>query len=87
MNQAALRKRRQELQDLCEQQKLNWRERIKGLPENDDGVVSAALATLLKFNLRGSLDVSKPLAELERERKTLDEQAKQLEDLRRRLGP
>jgi hypothetical protein len=87
MNQATLQKRRQELQNLCEKQKLNWKERIKGLPENDDGVIVAALATCLHLSLRGVFNPSKPLAELEREGKAAEDQAKPLENLRRRLAP
>jgi hypothetical protein len=69
MNQSTLRKRRQELQDLCEKQKLNWKERVKGLPENDDGIIVAALATTLNFNLRKAFNPSTPIPELEREKK------------------
>jgi hypothetical protein len=85
MSQATLSKRRQELQQFCEQRKLDWKERIKGLPESDDGVILAALATTLKFNLQGAFRPSKPLAELERESKASEDQAKQLDELRRRL--
>jgi hypothetical protein len=87
MNQATLHKRRQELQGVCEQRKLNWKERIKGLPENDDRVIVAALATCLNFSLRGAFNPSKSLAELEREKKASEDQTKRLEDLRRRLAP
>jgi hypothetical protein len=87
MDQATLRKRRKELEQLCEQQKLNWRERIKGLAENDDGVILAALATCLNFSLRGAFNPGKPLADLERESKVSREQVKQLDDLRRRQAP
>jgi hypothetical protein len=86
MSKAMLRKRKQEMQDLCEQQKMNWKERIKGLPQNDDGVILAALATLLNFNLRGAFDPSKPLAQLELEKKASEDRARQLGELRRRLA-
>ena len=87
MNSTALLKRRQELQLHCEQQKINWKESVKNLPNDDDGVILAALATALKFSLRGAFDPSKSLADLESERKIAENEAKQLDDLRRRLAP
>jgi hypothetical protein len=85
MNPTTLKQRKQEFQKHCEQQKLHWKEGIKGLPD-DDGVVLAALATSLKFSLHGAFDPSRSLTELENERKVSEEEAKQLEDFRRRLG-
>ena len=87
MNSETFAKRRQQLEHQCEQEKLNWKERIKGLPTDDDGVIVAALSTLLKFRLRGAFDPSKSLSELDRERKASEEEARKLDDLRRRLAP
>jgi hypothetical protein len=87
MNSETLQKRRQQLEHQCEQEKVNWKERIKGLPADDDGVIAAALATLLKFRLRAVFDPSKSLRELDRERKASEEEARKLDDLRRRLAP
>jgi hypothetical protein len=87
MNHPMLRKRTQELMDHCDRQNLNWKERLKGLPGNDDRLTLAALATSLGFSLRGAFDPSKSLAELESEKKISQEESKQLDDLRRRLAP
>jgi len=60
MNQVTLRQRIQELQNLCEQQKINWGERIKRLPQDDDRLIVAGLATLLNLSLPGALNPSTP---------------------------
>jgi hypothetical protein len=87
MNSETLAKRRHQLEHQCELEKLNWKERIKGLPTDDDGVIVAALSTLLKFRLRAAFEPSKSLTELDRERKTSEAEAKKLDDFRRRLAP
>jgi hypothetical protein len=87
MNSETLAKRRKQLEHQCEQEKLNWKERIKDLPTDDDRVIVAALSTLLKFRLRAAFDPSKSLSELDRERKASEGEARKLDDLRRRLAP
>ena len=84
MNAAALSKRRKELEDRADQEKLDWKDRIKGL--TDEPVVVMALATVLGFNLRGVLDPSKSLADLDRQKKEIEAAKGHLAALRHAAG-
>jgi hypothetical protein len=79
MDAQVLSNRRKELEARADQEKLEWKYRIEGL--KDDRLVVLALATALGFNLRGALDPSKSLAELDRQRKEIQATSKHLEAL------
>jgi hypothetical protein len=79
MDAQALSSRRKELEVWADQEKLDWTDRIEGL--KDDHLVVMALATALGFNLRGALDPSKSIAELDRQRKEIEAASKHLEAL------
>jgi hypothetical protein len=67
MNAKALSERRKELEKQADKENLDWKDRIKGM--KDDHLIVLALATILGFNLRGVLDPSKSIAELEKHRR------------------
>lgn len=86
MNEEVIYKRRQELQLQCEREQLDWQERIKGLPEDDHGLILAVLATSLRFSLRGAFDPSKSIADLDRERQIVDAESKRFDCLTQGLN-
>ena len=70
MDSEALSNRRKELEARADQEKLDWKDRIKTL--KDERLVVLGLATLLGFNLRSALDPSKSIADLDRQRKEIE---------------
>jgi hypothetical protein len=84
MDSEALSKRRKELEARADQEKLDWKDRIKGL--KDDRVVVLALGTLLGFNLRDTLNPSKSIADLDRQRKEVEAAKGYLAALRHAAG-
>src|SRR5262249_5370846 len=87
MTSTTVQDRRRELQRLCEQRQINFKDRIKGLPNEDDGLILAVLAATLKFNIRSAFDPSKSIADLDKESiRSLDE-TRQLEEIHRVLSP
>jgi len=56
--------RRRELQAMADQQNIDWKTRLSSLPQDDDGLIVAALGTILGLNARRALDESITLNEL-----------------------
>jgi hypothetical protein len=80
MNTEQLSKRRAELEARADQEKLDWRDRIKNL--RDDHLVVLALATILRFNLKGAFNPAISITDLERQRKEVEAMNRYREALR-----
>ena len=61
-----LARRRDELTARAEMRNIDWRAQLEGLPRDDDGLMVAALASLLGVNIRRAFDVETRLEDLER---------------------
>jgi hypothetical protein len=60
--------RRGKLIDRAEAAGIDWEPQIADLPEEDEGLIVVALATLLELDIRDVLDQDKTLDEIGRER-------------------
>ena len=65
-NQEALARRRAELSARADERDIDWQLQVKGLPTDDDGLMVAALATLLGVGVREAFDPDLSVEELER---------------------
>ena len=65
-NVEALARRRIELTNRAEERGLDWQSRVSSLDADDDGLMVAALATLLGVSVRHAFDLDLSIDELEK---------------------
>jgi hypothetical protein len=81
MDQSELAKRKTELIGQSQKEGVDWQGLIKDIPQDDDGLMSAALATRLGYNLKDVFNKSKTIADLEHGGAVVGEQRRKLREL------
>jgi hypothetical protein len=67
MEADALARRRAELTGHADERSIDWKGQLEGLPTDDDGLMVAALASLLGLDIQRVFDVETRLGDLERD--------------------
>jgi hypothetical protein len=73
--------RRQELVSRARERGIDWEPAVENLPQDDDGLMIVALATLLEVDIQDALQGSKTLDEMEREKEQRDRERQRWEGM------
>jgi hypothetical protein len=86
MDRAQFATRKADLIRQCENEGIDWKTLTSGIPQDDDGLVSAALGTRLGYNLKDVFAGSKTIADLEARRTSISDDRRRLKELADKVG-